>query len=161
MFISPRQHSCPLWAFFTPERRSQDDTLEDHQNLFQNHLTSALMILMSPRRKKNARLLWSCTVSTALFSRPETLRLIWAHSWECYPAVAPFTRQSNHATPFYSSKALSPCFYSELVNRGWIFQKTRAHCLSLLALKLYGPAWRNGPWKHNIYVLQMYQTPKV
>lgn len=159
MFISPRQHSCPLWAFFTPERRFGDDTLEDHQNLFQNHLTPALMILMSPRWKKKARLHWPRTISTALFSRPETLTLIWAQSWECYPAAASFARQSNQATPFYSSKALSPCFYSGLVNKGWVFQKKRAHCLSLLALKLYGPAWRNGPWKHNIYVLQMYQTP--
>lgn len=59
MFTSPRQHSLLLfllWAFFIPERRSLDDKLQDHPNLFWNHLMPALMISMFPGEKKNARL---------------------------------------------------------------------------------------------------------
>ena len=59
--LMSRKCSCPLWAFFIPERRSYNDNLEDHQNQFWNHLMPLLMILINVSMRKE-----ECKTASAL-----------------------------------------------------------------------------------------------
>ena len=71
--------------------------------------TSALILIYSPIfHPKTIRLLPASQVRGHSLS----ISLLW-----------PLCLQSNEATPFYSSKVLSPYFYLALVNRGWVSQQ--------------------------------------